>query len=165
MYIQYTNSYEKMPDYSKTVIYILRCFDLGISESYVGSTVNPTSRKSHHHDCCINEKSPAYNRKLYNFIRDNGGWQNWELVILEEYPECTSKIQKHIRERQVADRMNSTLNINRAYRTDDEIVEQQLLNHQLKIHCPTCDKTYFKRHYIKHCLCKSHIAKLPVVII
>lgn len=156
-----------MPDYSKTVIYIIRCLSLGILETYIGSTISFTSRKSGHHDACINENHPAYNRKIYKFIRENGGWENWEMVILEEYPECTSKIQKLIREREVSDRTKATLNINRAYVTNVERAEQIVRNHarnnpktnarlnEVPIGCK-CGKSYFHTGKTSHTRTKHH---------
>ena len=161
-----------MPDYSKTVIYIIRCLDLGITETYVGSTVNPTSRKSGHHNACYDENNKSHNYRIYQFIRANGGWDNWEFVILEEYPECNSKIQKCIRERQVADRLQSQLNTNRAYTTIDEKAELtrhfQLINNPIynpinnkkTTFCPTCDDVYYSRNFKTHCLTYKHLSNI-----
>lgn len=159
-----------MPDYSKTVIYVIRCLILGVTETYVGSTVNPTSRKSGHHNACINEKNRAYHFKIYKFIRDNGGWENWEFVILEEYPECVNKIQKLIRERQVADRLNSTLNSIRAYTSDLEKVEQMrdlhsrsnpisnAIHNPKTIVCELCNHTYRSCNIVAHSTSRRHLA-------
>ncbi len=152
-----------MPDYSKTVIYHIRCLDKSINESYVGSTVNSTSRKSGHHNACINKNNKSYNFRLYKFIRDNGGWENWEMIILEEYPECVSRIQKHIRERQVAERVNATLNTKKAYLSEEETKEQVLANHisqnirrNIKPVICECGKSYFFTGKNRHIITKYH---------
>ena len=163
-----------MPDYTKTIIYVIRCLTLGVIECYVGSTINFTSRKSGHHTCCINEKCKGYNYKLYRFIRDNGGWENWEMVMLEQYPECTSKVQKIIREREVADRLGAKLNMIRAYRSNEERIEQMrvfnkknnLVNNATPIIC-ACGKSFFltcKNSHIKTKHHRQYIEKNPSVI-
>ena len=172
-----------MPDYTKTIIYVIRCLTLGVIECYVGSTVNFTSRKSGHHHCCIDVNCKGHNYKLYRFIRENGGWENWEMVMLEQYPECKSKIQKLIREREVADRMNAKLNTYRAYRSNEERIEQMnqfnsihsLINNPIynpiynamKITC-ACGKTHPYKNKQQHIRTKYHqkfILDNPTVII
>ena len=87
-----------MPNYEKCVIYKLCCKDTDIKECYIGSTCNYSRRKAEHKSKCNNENDRAYNFKVYQVIRDNGGWDNWDFVIIEKYP-CKDKIEKEIRER------------------------------------------------------------------
>ena len=63
-------------DYSKTVMYKIVCRDPNIKEIYVGHTVNFIKRKSRHHGSCNCESDKAYNLKIYQCIRANGGWNN-----------------------------------------------------------------------------------------
>ena len=72
-------------DYSKTIIYKICCNDLNVKEIYVGSTCNFIKRKSKHKDSCNNIKSKQYNYKLYQFIRDNQGWENFSMIEIEKY--------------------------------------------------------------------------------
>ena len=67
-------------DYSKTIIYKIVCNDLNVRDKYVGSTTNFTNRKSNHKKCCSNETSRDYNYKVYQMIRLNGGWDNWNMI-------------------------------------------------------------------------------------
>jgi hypothetical protein len=46
---------------------------------------------------CNNPNSENHNRKVYELIRANGGWDNFTFAIIEEIKEC-NKIQAHIRE-------------------------------------------------------------------
>ena len=63
-------------DYSNTIIYKITCNDVNINDVYVGHTINFVQRKHAHKQNCINEKSPNYKCKLYEAIRNNGGWSN-----------------------------------------------------------------------------------------
>ena len=98
-----------MPDYSKCVIYKLCCKDLNVKELYIGSTCNFTKRKWGHKLCCNSEQNKEYNRKVYKFIRDNGGWDNWDMILVEEY-SCENKQQKLQRERYWYEELKAELN-------------------------------------------------------
>jgi hypothetical protein len=93
-----------MPDYSKTIIYKLCCKNLDVKDIYVGSTCNFTRRKNKHKSDSINSNS-----KVYKFIRDNGNFQNWEMIMVEEYP-CENIMQKFKRERYWYEELKATLN-------------------------------------------------------
>jgi hypothetical protein len=101
-------------DYSKTIIYKICCYDRDITECYIGQTSNFKNRKNAHKKVCNNVKSKRHNDYLYKFIRDNGGWDNWDMVPIEEYP-CSNSVQSRIREQHWKDTLNAELNINRCY--------------------------------------------------
>ena len=96
-------------DYSKTVIYKIVCNNLEIKDCYVGATVNFTVRKHKHKSDCHNEKSTGYNQKVYQFIRLHGGWVNWSMIEIEQYP-CTSSLESKKRERFWLETLNASLN-------------------------------------------------------
>ena len=77
----------KMPkkpiDYSNTIIYKICCNDITITDCYVGHTTNFSQRKSQHKSSCNNENSEQYNSFVYKFIRENGGWDNWNMIEIE----------------------------------------------------------------------------------
>ena len=52
-------------------------------EFYIGSTNNFSARKSHHKKNVNNKVGKKYWCKLYQYIRANGNWENFEMVILE----------------------------------------------------------------------------------
>jgi len=52
-----------------------------------------------------------HNLKIYESMRLNGGFSNWEFNILEEYP-CNSSMEAHLRERFHFDMIPSVLNTN-----------------------------------------------------
>ena len=73
-------------DYSKTVMYKIVCKDLNIQDVYVGHTTDFRIRKNRHKSGCLNEKGKHYNLNIYKIIRENGGWDNWEMIEIEKYP-------------------------------------------------------------------------------
>merc|ERR1712074_213099 len=98
-----------MSNYENGTIYKIVCKDPKITDCYVGSTTSHLKRKSKHKYDCNNEKSENYNFPVYRFIRDNGGWENWEFVLLEDYP-CKTKKQLNIRERFWFEKLGAKLN-------------------------------------------------------
>lgn len=98
-----------MSKYENTIIYKIVCNDLNINDCYVGSTVNFKSRKYDHKRSCTNSNDPAYNQSKYQFIRDNGGWENWSMIEIEKYP-CKDNNEARARERYHYEQLNSNLN-------------------------------------------------------
>ena len=96
-------------DYSKTYIYKIYCKDPNISDCYVGYTINLSRRKSQHKISCYDEKSRKYNYKVYEFIRANGGWNNWNVETIEQ---CSFNNRKEAsqRERYWYDTLKPSLN-------------------------------------------------------
>lgn len=108
-----------MVNYKNTIIYKLCCRDLNITEIYVGHTTKFNRRKNAHKSCCNNEKDKQYNTFPYKFIRANGGWDNWAMVKLCDYP-CENITQACIQERRAIYRLNASLNSIKPYRSVDE---------------------------------------------
>ena len=99
-----------MPNYSQAKIYKLCCRNPEIKDIYVGSTCNFTKRKYEHKSDCNNINSKKYNLNVYQYIRDNGNWENWDMVLLEEYKDCSNKMELHARERYWLEKLGATLN-------------------------------------------------------
>ena len=113
-----------MPLYNNSVIYKLkRNDDYDDNNMYLGSTTNFRVRKISHKTCCNNESTKSYNRLVYKYIRDNGGWNEWVMIPVEEYP-CNSKKELEIRERYHIDLLKPTLNKNIPTRTLKEYYKQ-----------------------------------------
>jgi hypothetical protein len=98
-----------MSNYQNGTIYKIVCKDPEITDCYVGSTTSHLKRKSRHKSNCNNKNSKDYNYPVYRFIRDHGGWENWQFVPIEDYP-CRTKKQLNIRERFWFEKLNATLN-------------------------------------------------------
>jgi hypothetical protein len=78
-------------DYSKTIIYVIKCKDDNITEEYIGSTTNFIERKSKHKYTCNHENQINYNVKLYQSIREHGGWDNFDMILIEKKP-CEDRL-------------------------------------------------------------------------
>jgi hypothetical protein len=98
-------------NYNNTVIYKIVCRDLSVKDVYVGHTTDFKNRKNQHKTICNREKEDNISKK-YDFIRNHGGWENWEMVEIEKYP-CNDSNEATARERYYCELLNSTLNTNR----------------------------------------------------
>ena len=107
-----------MPDYSKTIIYKLINYDYP-ELVYVGSTTNFTKRKQQHKYSCHNEKTKGYNYNIYVNIRKNGGWENWNMIKICDYP-CDNKREAEQEEDKYMVELKATINSRRAFRTRQE---------------------------------------------
>ena len=112
-----------MTDYSKTIIYEIICNDPTITDCYVGSTTDYSHREQEHKFNCNDITCKDNHYKVYNFIRSNGGWDNWTMLEIEKYP-CLNNDQARERERYYYDILDSTLNSQRPFITDEERTEE-----------------------------------------
>jgi len=96
-------------DYSNTIIYKISCKDQTITDLYVGHTTNFVQRKHAHKQSCINMKSINYKCKLYEVIRNNGGWSNWQMDIINFY-NCKNHYEARQKEQESFVSLNATLN-------------------------------------------------------
>jgi hypothetical protein len=137
-------------NYSNTVMYKIVSYDLNILDCYVGSTTEFTKRKNCHKSICTNINSKMYNLKVYQFIRDNGDWQNWSMVLIEMYP-CTNHLECLQRERFWCEHLNATLNSfvpsrsRKEYRLDHKDQHKQYREDH-KDHLREQKKQYSKDH-------------------
>tara|TARA_R100000951_G_C2559174_1_gene155033 strand:- start:43 stop:654 length:612 start_codon:yes stop_codon:yes gene_type:complete len=101
----------KVPtDYSKTCIYkLVHKDDVDNENIYIGSTTDFRNRKHRHKYNCNSVKHKESEVKKYQYIRDNGGWDNWVMVEIEKYP-CNDKREAETRERYWIEHYKSTLN-------------------------------------------------------
>ena len=118
-------------DYSKTIIYKIVCNDLNVNQCYVGHTTDMTKRKCQHKSCCHNDKDKGHNHKIYKIIRENGGWSNWSMILVEKFP-CKDKFEACKRERELYEGLGAKMNIQRPYITQEDT------------------KEYYKKYYQDH---------------
>jgi hypothetical protein len=90
--------------YSNTIIYKIYCKDNNITDTYVGHTTNFLKRKEAHKCGCKN-----LNNKVYKSIRENGGWNNWNMVEIAKY-NCNNLLEARMKEQQHYEELNATLN-------------------------------------------------------
>jgi hypothetical protein len=139
---------KKEVDYSNTIIYKIFCKDESITDVYVGHTTNFIQRKYLHKHSCNNLN---YNLKIYNVIRSNGGWENWDMVEIAKY-NCKDATEARIKEQHHYNEIKASLNS-----------------------CPPCiDKTqYFcdtcnlqcmtPKQYENHMNCDKHMKNLSSI--
>jgi len=96
-------------DYSNTIIYKITCKDSNITDVYVGHTTNFVQRKHTHKQNCINVKAPNYKCKLYEVIRNNGGWDNWKIEIINFF-NCLNHYEARKKEQEYFVSLNANLN-------------------------------------------------------
>ena len=65
-------------DYTFYKLHCDTCDDI-----YIGCTSNFNNRKYEHKGSVNNPNKESYNTKKAQFIRDNGGWDNWKMSPLE----------------------------------------------------------------------------------
>ena len=98
-------------DYANGLQYKIVCKDPAITDCYNGSTCSLKDRKCRHKSACNNPNDPEHNYKVYRFIREHGGWDNWTMVQLELSP-CKNNQELRLREREIFDILKPTLNTN-----------------------------------------------------
>ena len=111
-------------DYSNIIIYKLCCKDPTIIDIYIGHTTNFNQRKHNHKTNCCNNNSKNHNLYVYKFIRENGGWENWSMIQIEEH-NCNNSREATIRERYWIEVLKPKLNVINPYATLEEKVFQK----------------------------------------
>ena len=132
-------------DYTSTTFYSIVCNDPDIKDSYVGHTTNFVKRKNFHKRTCNNDKLAGHHYYVYEFIRKNGGWNNWNMVMIETC-KCENQLEACKKERAWFDILKPTLNKWRPFVTADEKSSKQ--NENL-IKWRENNKEYFKNYHLK----------------
>jgi len=137
-------------DYSKGMIYVIRCNDKNVIDEYIGSTTEFIKRRYVHKNSVINEKCQGYNTKIYQTIRENGGWENWSMIMIEEYP-CENKRQLEMREEQIRSERKASLNVIKAFISEEEKKDYQKIYNPLyydknREKCLEQKKEYYKKN-------------------
>lgn len=97
-------------------IYKICCDDLP-DFVYVGSTKAFRERKY-----CHKQRVDKKNTKLYTTIRENGGWDNWRMVILEDCGEITFT-EARIKEEEHRVKLNANMNMLKCHRTEEQKIQ------------------------------------------
>ena len=111
-------------DFSDSVIYKIYCKDENIKDFYIGSSKDLYDRMRVHKSMCYNKNDSGYSLKIYEFIRENGDWKNFDVEIIEYYP-CKNDKELKQREQYYIKKYEPTLNCFNAYRTQEEIKERK----------------------------------------
>jgi len=109
-------------DCSGIVIYKIYSYDVNIKDIYIGYTKNFENRKKIHE-----ENSEYKNTKLYISIRENGGWDNWNMIIIEK---CNYNTREEVltRQRELIKKLNANLNTIIPIRSKEEKKEIIICN-------------------------------------
>ena len=129
-------------DYDNTCFYKIVSNDLNITDCYVGHTTDFRRRKSQHKSACNNLNHKDYNSSVYQFIRSNGGWDNFNMILIEKM-KVEDGLEARQRERYHVEALHAVLNCRMPSRTSkehqetyrDKLKEQARLyrlNHQEK---------------------------------
>ena len=97
-----------MPNYNNSYIYKLCCKNPEIKDFYIGSTTNFKNRKNQHKSETKANRKKGQNN-LYKCIRENGGFQNWDMILIENI-NVNSKLELHKKEREYIEKLKPTLN-------------------------------------------------------
>ena len=90
---------------------------------YIGSTCDVVKRICRHKKNCTNPQNDYYKCKVYKYIRENGGWKEWELIIIDEIEvplkECEERRkyeQDYITKYDAINKLNTF----KAFRTEED---------------------------------------------
>ena len=122
-------------------------------------TVDFTVRKSNHKHVCNNANSEKYNLKIYKIIRENGGWDEWQIIQIEVYP-CLSGIEASARERYFYEQFQTTLNNNVPGQTQKEwyVLNKDTINeHQKTKNICNCGGKFTTANKLQHIKSIKHL--------
>jgi hypothetical protein len=154
-------------NYAKSIFYKLVCRDPSITEKYVGFTTNQYNRLQYHKEACSDPKNIGHGFKVYKFIRSHGGFDNWEMQILEFRP-CKDKFEARLRERYWVEELKAELNSQVPGRTSKEACHSYYLQHRealaakekirgaLRVKCG-CGSQHAFRANASHARTKKHL--------
>ena len=155
--------------------YVYKLYHSDYPEFYIGSTFNFKKRRGYHKSDCNNPNSPKYNRILYQYIRNNGGYDSWNYQILEHITTSINKYELHDLERKAIHDMKPSLNIQLPNRTAEQYRQdnRELLNQNMKQYYQNnkqaikqyksekllcaCGKQYTRNHKARHEKSKKHL--------
>ena len=124
-------------DYSNTHFYRIVCRDLKITDCYVGHTTDFRVRKNAHKSQCSNISSTGFNFPVYQFIRENGGWSNWDMVLIAKH-SCEDKLVATMKERYYIEQFNASLNAvvpARGVKERNILRKEEMTQYHKQYHC------------------------------
>jgi len=113
--------------------YVYKLFNPDCTEFYIGSTTDLKERKRCHKYCCTNENNSKYNMELYKYIREHGGYSNWNYQILEHITTSINKYELRDLERKAIENMKPSLNCKIPNRSKNEYMEKYRENNKEQI--------------------------------
>jgi len=89
---------------------------------YVGTTANFYNRRTRHRQSCNNPNGKGYNQKIYVIIRENGGWDNFNMIIIDECKQITLTKSRQLEE-EWRIKLNANLNSYKCFQTKEDFLE------------------------------------------
>lgn len=135
--------------------YSINCKDEDISDFYVGSTTDWSCRRKRHIEYCKKK-----NWKLYQYINEYGGWDNWYMYKICFQKNLTS-MEAFIMETILMKELGSTLNERPAYQSLEEHKKYIAEYHARRVECE-CGMIlrYDSLHKSNHRKSAEHIRRL-----
>lgn len=129
--------------YNNAVIYQVKCKSKSCKYVHIAGTTSFTKIK-HYYKKSYQEDKPT---KLNEEIKANGGWDNWNIEILEYYNDCSSNLDLNNRIKEWKNKMNSLLYPPKSTNKTSENSEYK---------CKNCMNTFsrsdsLKRHVDSRC--------------
>ena len=138
-------------DYSKTVIYKIKCKQSEIKSVFFGHTTSIYKCKYDIRNNCIKGKTG----EMYDTIRENGGFDNWTIYIIERYRECMTK-------------QDAILRVEKMYKEENEKKTQSNSSKKSNEYfCTNCGKEFTRndslmKHVKYHC--KQTIEEMNILV-
>ena len=90
-------------DYSKTKIYKIQCRNKSVKEVFYGHSTKMSNMKYY----LKNDIENGKNTYMCNTIRENGGIENWDIIVMESFLDCKNKLQADYRVNMIKTQNNS----------------------------------------------------------
>ena len=144
-------------DYSKTIIYEIKCKDPQVKYSEIGATTNLKFVRHRFR----NLKMETTNPEFFNQITAHGGIDNWETDILEYYSSCLSKFDSNARvhywKNHKLELSKNEPKVIQTNRNRTQGLQNSTRKTQNVFRCFECDCEYStKGNYDKHLLTAKH---------
>jgi len=106
-------------DFTNSVIYHIRHMESN-EVVYVGSTTQFPQRKATHKHNCNNEERKCFTSPIYCHIRDNGGYDCFEIIPIKSL-KLENKTELLIAEQEEIDKHRNLVNRKKAHMTIEEV--------------------------------------------
>ena len=137
---------KKAIDYSNTDFYKIVCKDLNVKDMYIGHTTDFIERKNQHKTRCCNPENPKHNFNVYKCIRENGGWENWEMVLINTFG-FNNHLEARAKEREMFEELKPSLKMLKPMTTSEEHRTNSLQYYYNNIDkCREQHKRYWDEH-------------------
>ena len=145
-------------DYSKTKIYKIQCIDESVQDVFYGHCTKLTNVKYRLKNNIENGKDTH----ICNTIRENGGIENWNVTVMESYPDCKNKEQADYRVTTIKSQNNLTKTIQNnpaTIQNNPATIQVNLCNDTINqksetpglFNCKLCNKTFtLKTNLYRH---------------